>query len=305
VASLIVRQGRTRRWTATLLNYAETAITSTYSGSETLTLVLWPVGTSTASTLTTSGVAWLVAASGTVTITLTEADTTTLSAGTYEVNVTLASGGETYDAYSALVVIEAAKSQSGWLVDPLEVAASWSAFASLDYAEQAAIIEAASQSIEAYCRRAFAVTSYTETIDGTNKPRLWLTNRPVVSITSVTLDGSTLSASDYHVETGTGCLWRGAREYGYPDHRMSWPIGVGNVVVVYSAGYSTIPAPVKRAAVVQCKYLSDTSRASSVYSYESIGDYSYKTATIGESSGQALAPSVANLLATYVISEFA
>jgi hypothetical protein len=136
MASIDVRQGRTRAWTGTVKDSAGNALTNTYSGSETLSVSLWPVGDINASTLTTSSVVWLNATNATVTITLTQADTAALSAGIYESNITVSAGGSTYDAFDSLVVVKPSKSNAAWLVQPLEVVASWAGFADLDDAEQ-------------------------------------------------------------------------------------------------------------------------------------------------------------------------
>jgi hypothetical protein len=298
MASIDVRQGRTRAWTGTVKDSAGNALTNTYSGSETLSVSLWPVGDTNASTLTTSSVVWLNATSATVTITLTQADTAALAAGIYESNITVSAGGSIYDAFDSLVIVKPSKSNAAWLVQPLEVVASWAGFADLDDAEQIQLIEAATDSIESVCRRTFAPTTYTETYNGPGLPRLWLRQRPIISVTSVMLGSSVLAATDYTLDANLGCLWYGDDGGGAGRHRSGWQEGVQNITVVYRAGFSPIPASVKRAAIVQCKHLSDTSRASSVYQFESIGDYQYKRAEIGANAG--LAPDVSNLLRGYI-----
>jgi hypothetical protein len=302
--SITVRQGRTRRWTATITDATNTALVNTYSGSETLTLSMWPVGTTNAVSLgSSSNAVWLNATAATATVTLFQDDTTNAAAGVYEAVVTVTTGGEVYDALPTLVTITPSRADTGWLVQPLEVTASWSGFADLDAAEQIQLIEAASDSIEQACERTFARATYTDTFDGDNQPRLWLRNRPVVSVTSVTVNNAAMNAADYTVDTRLGCVWYGAQGWAGAgrQRRPGWQTGVQNIVVTYTAGYSAIPAPIKRAAIVQCKYLSDSSRASSVYEFESLGDYQYKRSSQSDSKG--LAPNVEQLIAPYILTE--
>lgn len=302
--SITVRQGRTRRWTGTITNATNAALVNTYSGSETLTLTLWPVGTTNAVSLgSSSNAVWLNATAATTTITLFQDDTTNAAAGVYEAVVTVTTGGEVYDALPTLVTITPSRADTTWLVQPLEVAASWSGFSDLDEAEQVQLVESATDSIEQACNRTFALASYTETHDGDNQPRIWLRQRPVVSVTSVTVNNAAMNAADYTVDTRLGCIWHGAQGLSGPgrQRRPGWQSGVQNIVVTYTAGYSAIPASVKRAAIVQCKYLSDSSRASSVYEFESLGDYQYKRSSQAASTG--LAPNVEQLIAPYVVSE--
>jgi hypothetical protein len=302
--SITVRQGRTRRWTATITNATNAALVNTYSGSETLTLSMWPVGTTNAVTLgSSSNAVWLNATAATATVTLFQDDTTNAAAGVYEAVVTVTTGGEVYDALPTLVTITPSRADTGWLVQPLEVTASWSGFADLDAAEQIQLIEAASDSIEQACECTFARATYTDTFDGDNQPRLWLRNRPVVSVTSVTVNNAAMNAADYTLDTRLGCLWYGAQGWAGVgrQRRPGWQAGVQNIVVTYTAGYAAIPAPIKRAAIVQCKYLSDSSRASSVYEFESLGDYQYKRSAQSDSKG--LAPNVEQLIAPYVLTE--
>lgn len=76
---------------------------------------------------------------------------------------------------------------------------------------------------------------------------LYLSRKPVVEITSVTEDGSSLSADEYEVDANG--LYRLSS-----DTRMNWP--TGEHTVVYSAGYDTVPYDLKFAAIrfIQSEY---------------------------------------------------
>lgn len=76
--------------------------------------------------------------------------------------------------------------------------------------------------------------SFTQTLSGRGERSLLLSRRPVISVTSVTVDGVALASTDYSV-TPHGVLTRTAGR---------WPSGVDNIVVVYVAGRSVVPAGV-------------------------------------------------------------
>lgn len=57
-----------------------------------------------------------------------------------------------------------------------------------------------SAAIERYCDRSFRKGSRVETLRGTNTPRLVLDATPLVSITSIAVDGTTIAAADYEIE---------------------------------------------------------------------------------------------------------
>lgn len=71
---------------------------------------------------------------------------------------------------------------------------------------------------------------------------LILSRRPVVSITSVTENGTLLTAADYEVDADAGLLYRLSSSV-----RIYWP-GV-TIVIVYPAGYATVPDDLKYAAI--------------------------------------------------------
>lgn len=86
---------------------------------------------------------------------------------------------------------------------------------------------------------------------------LVLSRRPVVAIASVTQMNSALSASDYVVDEAAGVLYRTGTSFyfdrlGWCDY---WPSG--DTVVVYSAGFATVPDDLKYAAIkfLQAEYV--------------------------------------------------
>lgn len=70
---------------------------------------------------------------------------------------------------------------------------------------------------------------------------LVLARRPIVSVTSVTECDTDLTTDDYEIEAGSGMLRRLCA-----DTPSLWL--AGKIVVVYSAGWATVPDPLRRAA---------------------------------------------------------
>jgi hypothetical protein len=101
-------------------------------------------------------------------------------------------------------------------------------------------IRAATEQISKYCDRVFDRAAYTESLDGNGRDELWLSQWPIVSVSSVVADGTTLTVTtDYSV------LDRGL-------YRESlWDIGRRTVVVTYQAGYvslTDVPSDLKMIA---------------------------------------------------------
>lgn len=77
----------------------------------------------------------------------------------------------------------------------------------------------------------------TETLDGTGGLALVLSHVHVRSLTSVTVGGTSVDVNDL---TATHGLLR------YVNRSTSWPVGISNVVAVYSYGeYATCPDDIK------------------------------------------------------------
>jgi len=89
--------------------------------------------------------------------------------------------------------------------------------------------------IEAYIQYALEDAAYTESYyQVSGQPQLSLLHRPVISLTSVTVDGTAVSTSDIEVDLTAGVINNYSREIS------------GDVVtVVYTAGYATCPADLK------------------------------------------------------------
>lgn len=164
------------------------------------------------------------------------------------------------------------------IVTSADVIARWPAFANLASTVQAALISDASQAIVDYCSCEFTSSTKTDVHSGRNLSRIWLKSLPVVSVTSVTVNGQAIDNTDgdgWQINTLTGELVRGS---GLCDQRFApwFPAGTNNITVVYVAGYTATPDPVKRACIMAMRFIHESSKISGRYSSERIGDYSYQ-----------------------------
>ncbi len=96
----------------------------------------------------------------------------------------------------------------------------------------------ATKLIQSYTDRDLIQTTYTDAYDGNCRRFFYLRQYPVISITSVTLDDEALvENTDYRLTEDSLAL-------DYTDSEESswiWTRGYRNLVVVYTAGYATIP----------------------------------------------------------------
>ncbi len=118
-------------------------------------------------------------------------------------------------------------------------------YADLGLANEAALtslaadlIEQASETVDLYCGRDFALhEDVAERYDGSGRRRLRLRGHPIVAVASVEVDGVTLADGDeYVVLEGPGILER-------VDGTL-WRRGRRNVSVVYTYGFTTPPGAI-------------------------------------------------------------
>jgi hypothetical protein len=106
------------------------------------------------------------------------------------------------------------------------------------------MIEAVSQFISAYCDRTFSSTSHTYVCSGTGASRLMLPEAPVTAIASLTIDGAAILP---RAAVGGAGYVRVGQEL-LLDGGLRFPKGIANVQVVYTAGFTAIPADLDQAA---------------------------------------------------------
>lgn len=153
----------------------------------------------------------------------------------------------------------------------------------------AALLTAASDSVERYCGRVFLSAERTETYSGLGTNILFLRCYPVASVATIKwLDDDAVETeitTGNRVNLRTGEL-RLTEEY--------FPCGFENIKVKYTAGWTTIPEAVQEAVVqIVAQLYADGLQDASVAS-EKLGEYSYQR-QVWEGFGG----SIRNLLAPY------
>lgn len=120
-----------------------------------------------------------------------------------------------------------------------------------DDALLAKLVTSASAAVEQWCGRTFALTSYTETTNGRGGHCLILKNAPVVSVSSVTVDGVVIPPQPAVNQPGWVLDGNRLQLAG-----SCFTSGVQNVVVQYTAGYASTPANIAQATIdlVALKY---------------------------------------------------
>ena len=106
-----------------------------------------------------------------------------------------------------------------------------------------ALIVAARQEAEAYTRRALVTQTWRYTCDRL-AATVTLPHQPLQSVTSISIDGVTLAASNYGVDTSTGRV-RPLAGYAADD--------IGGIAITYVAGYgaaSDVPQAVSQAMLL-------------------------------------------------------
>jgi len=118
-------------------------------------------------------------------------------------------------------------------------------------AELRRVLDVATDLCENYAGRALRRRTFTETHDG-GSPTLLLRWTPVISVTTVTDDGT--AVTDYLLEPESGVLWRD------DDGLLTWAGSRRGVTVAYVAGYASPPADVQQAVLETLRHLWTTQR---------------------------------------------
>jgi hypothetical protein len=116
-------------------------------------------------------------------------------------------------------------------------------------------INAASDLIEAHCRRVFQQATLTEGLDGDGGTSVYVSRPPIDAAQPVTVviadpfSGVTLTPDQYVVYGKLGKIALSELVVGLPRQLMypAFPIGRQNIQVTYTGGYAAVPAAVQLA----------------------------------------------------------
>lgn len=127
-----------------------------------------------------------------------------------------------------------------------------------EYRQAVLLLDLASAEIRAWTRQTIDLVSGDAVmLAGTWRDTLVLPEQPVVSVSSVAVDGTTLGATDYTLVAGTlvagaatSFLDIGASPQGGTGvHAGNWGGPGARVAVTYTHGFSTVPGSVKAATL--------------------------------------------------------
>lgn len=116
------------------------------------------------------------------------------------------------------------------------------------------LLDMASGAIRAYTNQTISQATTTAVMPGNHSEKLVLPERPVTSVTSVTIGATSLAADTDYVWDGAHTLYRGSRVDGVlsvngPDYLINgwgdWGGPGAQVTVVYTHGFAVIPNDVK------------------------------------------------------------
>lgn len=153
------------------------------------------------------------------------------------------------------------------------------------------LINGASDTIEKYCGRKFARATLTERVKGYGTELIHLERTPVESLTSITVDGTTVSASEYRLQDADkGGVWRrglwpwtaGTDDSVSPHPRAGFE--EDSIVVVYVGGYALAANSRTPGTYVQPYDLEEACLQLAVHRYRSRGR---NLGLVGEAVGNA------------------
>lgn len=179
-------------------------------------------------------------------------------------SIPVINGGAGYQTAPAILIsgdgigaLATATVSSGSIVQPITVTVHGSGYTTAtaqvvmaDDPLLSRLIAAASSHIIQLLGRNITVTNDTETRNGNGNTKMVMQDDPIISVSSVIIDGNTISPS---VNGAWGYLFSDTTVYliGY-----RFCHGVMNVTIAYQAGYATVPAWIEQACIdlVALKY---------------------------------------------------
>lgn len=149
-----------------------------------------------------------------------------------------------------------------------------------------ALIPRASAAIESYLSRKLENAAHVEIRDGNGGRSMMLAQYPVAAVSAVTIDGNVIPQSSAYGESGWRLANRSIVLTGY-----SFTLGVANVQIDYTAGYTAVPADIEQACIETVVLALERRSHLDVSSKSLAGEtISYITADLPPSARKALDP---------------
>ena len=168
------------------------------------------------------------------------------------------------------------------------------------------------EAVKNFCREGLKSETVTEYYDGSGRELLVLRRRPLTAVSSVRVDAfgrAGLGADAFPEESA----WEIGEDF-FPKRvdqsegngsiliavDRAWPEGRGNIKVVYTAGYASIPEDLKLGIHTLAAFVKSSAAAGLMKGSETIGRYSYSLLTgANEHSSGIDVITARSLIATY------
>jgi len=174
-------------------------------------------------------------------------------------------------------------------------------FSALTSARITELIDAASAVCESFCGRAFGNAARTEVRDGNGEAELFLRVTPVTALTLITIsddfgNSDVFDSSDVRYDVDTGRM-----TFRMSSTQGVFTTGQQNISIVYTGGYTTIPADVQAACILVMRgiYAMSADTGNPGMKSENIGDYSYTRQDDNDCNALVIPGSARALLAPY------
>ena len=161
------------------------------------------------------------------------------------------------------------------------------------------MIPVAENYVEEHLHRKVESAEYTEYYDGDGTRELVINHHPITAITSVILKDWADSGNDETVTLSELLItqWdRGIISFK-PGFSGYFPASKQNIEVIYTGGYTTVPAAIVEATVQIMIWLISSGDRSEGITKEKMGDYEIETGVVSDNT---VTPSIVRLLSPYV-----
>ncbi len=168
---------------------------------------------------------------------------------------------------------------------------------------QQQVIQSATQAIQSFCNRVFSSQTYSEYYDGPGDRSLLLRQRPIITLTSVTIlpygdSPQVVDGSEFIVGVNTGIIsFMPSSQYGcyfFYGHE-----GESKYLINYTAGFLSIPADIQQACALICQNLINWSGIDVTLKVERLGGTSGYQWGGGVDTGKMIPSTIKPILEKY------